>query len=59
MKVSIGETGLRVKLYNNLVGIGITHKESICDWREKVRVYGSRAGAQGSVLVRGSNAFLT
>ena len=33
---------LRVKVYNDLSGIEISHEEDICNWKYKERVYGRR-----------------
>ena len=46
MKSSLDVAGFRVKVCNDLGGIGISYEESICAWRYKERVYGSRAGAR-------------
>ena len=46
MKSSLDVAGFRVKVCNDLGGIGISYEEFICAWRYKGRVYGSRAGAR-------------
>ena len=42
MEGSFDAVGFRVKLYNDLGGIGIYHEESICTCMDKGRVYVSR-----------------
>ena len=39
MKSYLDARGLRVKVDNDLGGTGIYHKEFICTWKEKRRVY--------------------
>ena len=58
MKISIDATGLRVKVENGFGIIGISHKESICTWREKGRVYGRGTGMRICVGARANEFFL-
>ena len=46
MKSSLDVAGFRVKVCNDLGGIGISYEEAICAWRYKGRVHGRRTGAR-------------
>ena len=46
MKSSLDETGLRVKVDHKFGGLGISHEESICNLRERGKVYGRGAGTR-------------
>ena len=52
MECSIYAAVLRVKVYNDLGGIGIHHKEAICTNRDKGRVYVRMEGARICVGAR-------
>ena len=43
MESSLDAEDIRVKVYNDLVGIGISYEEAICTWRENRRIYGRMA----------------
>ena len=52
MKISLDATDLRVKVDNNFGGIGISHKESIYNFRDKGRFYDRRTGTRICVGAR-------
>ena len=45
IKSSLDADNVRVKVGNDLGGIGISYEEAICTWRDKERVYGRSSGA--------------
>ena len=46
MKSSLDAAGLRVKIDHYRGGIGISHEESICNWRYNLWVYCMMTGAR-------------